>query len=455
MRQPSEKTKKALSQVEKSVTHQLVAIKHLLEGLTEWAKGTVEDGEISDRFVRLGYEFHLSCRHFNELGIDTADLGNVPELLRPLLEDTLSQDASQESLDRYLPRIRDIIISLLHGLKGKQRKLRLTYQTPETQGAPSLTTSRSGSPPRRVSRRTATTPSEPPRPPAPTTEIEATESFQKGEKLYQDGSFFSARIYLRLALTARENLLGKEHEDTITNAILLADSYFQLKSYAEEELTLEGIFTAPAWKLAEEEEERTLQVATALVSVCEKLKKPALAEKALRLNRTKKENIFGPEHRLALQAGAILGEALSEQNEHAKAEDVLQWLVPAAEKHLKREDIITFQSGYTLGRVYYQLTKFEEAKTVLEWVEPASRKMLGSEHKNHLRAHQQLGQVYYKLDMYKQAEIAFRGILFTSQAHQPGLEEEETKAYNWLQMTEAKLGANPSKHRRGLLDWFK
>lgn len=48
----------------------------------------------------------------------------MPELLRTILEDTLSQEASSASLDRFLPRIRDIIITLLHGLKRKQQRLR-------------------------------------------------------------------------------------------------------------------------------------------------------------------------------------------------------------------------------------------------------------------------------------------------------------------------------------------
>lgn len=51
-------------------------------------------------------------------------MGPVPELLRAILEETLSQEASPASLDRFLPRIRDIIISLLHGLKRKQSRLR-------------------------------------------------------------------------------------------------------------------------------------------------------------------------------------------------------------------------------------------------------------------------------------------------------------------------------------------
>lgn len=56
--------------------------------------------------------------------MDTSDLGPVPELLRAILEETLSQEASSASLDKFLPRIRDIIITLLHGLKRKQQKLR-------------------------------------------------------------------------------------------------------------------------------------------------------------------------------------------------------------------------------------------------------------------------------------------------------------------------------------------
>ena len=51
-------------------------------------------------------------------------MGPVPDTLRAVLEETLSQDATQQNLERYLPKIRDIIIQLLHGLKRKQQKLR-------------------------------------------------------------------------------------------------------------------------------------------------------------------------------------------------------------------------------------------------------------------------------------------------------------------------------------------
>ncbi|KAK9423686.1 putative Actin interacting protein 3 C-terminal domain-containing protein [Seiridium unicorne] len=113
-----------LSQIEKSVTHLLVATKQLLETLTQWSRGTATDTQVSDVYVRLGYEFNMACRAFTAINVDTSDLGNVPENLRHILESTLSQEASTESLEKYLPRIRDIIINLLHGLKRKQQKLR-------------------------------------------------------------------------------------------------------------------------------------------------------------------------------------------------------------------------------------------------------------------------------------------------------------------------------------------
>ena len=101
-----------------------MATKQLLETLTQWSRHNATEAEVSDVYVRLGYEFNIACRAFTAIGVEVTDLGNVPDLLRTILEDTLSQEASPQSLDRYLPRIRDIIINLLHGLKRKQQRLR-------------------------------------------------------------------------------------------------------------------------------------------------------------------------------------------------------------------------------------------------------------------------------------------------------------------------------------------
>ncbi|RMD39978.1 hypothetical protein DV735_g5163, partial [Chaetothyriales sp. CBS 134920] len=129
----SVKPDRRISQIEQSVTNLLVATKQLLETLTQWSRGLAREEDVSDVYVRLGYEFNLACRAFNSIGVETADLGNVPDLLRHILEDTLSQAASPTALDNYLPRIRDIIVNLLHGLKRKQNKL---HNRPPRENAP-------------------------------------------------------------------------------------------------------------------------------------------------------------------------------------------------------------------------------------------------------------------------------------------------------------------------------
>ena len=118
----------------------------MLETLTQWSRHNATEGEVSDVYVRLGYEFNIACRAFNGIGVDTSDLGPVPELLRAILEETLSQEASSASLDKFLPRIRDIIINLLHGLKRKQQRLRAKQakdSAPNSNGFTSSTSSSS------------------------------------------------------------------------------------------------------------------------------------------------------------------------------------------------------------------------------------------------------------------------------------------------------------------------
>lgn len=108
----------------------------MLETLTQWSRSQATDSQVSDVYVRLGYEFNMACRAFAAINVDTSDLGNVPESLRHILEATLSQEASAESLEKYLPRIRDIIINLLHGLKRKQQRLRQRQQGRDRDGNP-------------------------------------------------------------------------------------------------------------------------------------------------------------------------------------------------------------------------------------------------------------------------------------------------------------------------------
>lgn len=83
-------------------------------------------------FVKLGTECQLVCRAFTAAGVDTSDLGNVPDELRTILKAILGEDANLQTLNTYMPKIRKIIIFLLHGLRDKQVVLRENKATTDT-----------------------------------------------------------------------------------------------------------------------------------------------------------------------------------------------------------------------------------------------------------------------------------------------------------------------------------
>lgn len=108
--------------IESSVTRLLVSTKHLLESLTQWTRQEVDDKYVSDAYVKLGNDFRAAIRAFSNARVDVSDIGDVPKALRIVLESALSEPPTQESLDRFLPNIRSIIVNLLQNLKQKQLK---------------------------------------------------------------------------------------------------------------------------------------------------------------------------------------------------------------------------------------------------------------------------------------------------------------------------------------------
>lgn len=106
--------------------------------------------------MRLGNGFETCVQAFNRMGIDTRrvivetshsesdsrhrELSSIPQDLRNCLEHCLSQDPSPDSLDRFLPEIRNIIQYLLQGLKQKQMQYkRLQERNRQYESSSSLT----------------------------------------------------------------------------------------------------------------------------------------------------------------------------------------------------------------------------------------------------------------------------------------------------------------------------
>ena len=131
---------KEMNNIESSVTRLLIATKQLIETLTEWSFRRATEIDVSDVYVSLGNEFNVARTCFERVGIDmtythpcsktnVSDLADIPTQLREVLETCLARDASQETLNKYLPDVRRIIINLLQGLKRKQS----TYRTRPTE----------------------------------------------------------------------------------------------------------------------------------------------------------------------------------------------------------------------------------------------------------------------------------------------------------------------------------
>ncbi|KAJ7224245.1 bud site selection protein 6 [Mycena pura] len=106
--------------VESAVTRLLVAIKQLLESLTQWSLLKIDENAVSDVYVRLGNDFNAAVAAFAAFNIDMAELMGVPDDLRNVLEQCLAEDATPDNLELYLPTVRQIITNLLQGLRGKQ-----------------------------------------------------------------------------------------------------------------------------------------------------------------------------------------------------------------------------------------------------------------------------------------------------------------------------------------------
>ncbi|KAH9846207.1 AIP3-domain-containing protein [Lenzites betulinus] len=114
--------------VESAVTRLLVSIKVLLESLTQWSKQILDENQVSDVYVRLGNDFNSAVAAFGAFGIEMNELSSVPDDLREVLEECLSEDATPDNLERFLPRVRKIITQLLQGLRAKQSIYRRIVQ---------------------------------------------------------------------------------------------------------------------------------------------------------------------------------------------------------------------------------------------------------------------------------------------------------------------------------------
>ncbi|KAI8049798.1 actin interacting protein 3-domain-containing protein [Gilbertella persicaria] len=111
-------------EIEQVVTKLLRTTKALLEALTQWSLMRASNTEIFGIHDTLEKQFFLVSQAFEEATVDMSDLQWIPRQLRESVSVAMLETPSPAILDQYLPRIREVIVHLLHGLKGKQALLR-------------------------------------------------------------------------------------------------------------------------------------------------------------------------------------------------------------------------------------------------------------------------------------------------------------------------------------------
>jgi hypothetical protein len=132
------------SDVPGSVRNLLLSIKQLQELLQLWSVGQATEGQVSDAYVKIGTDFnatvhafashHIDLRYMRasshlinmHTDMDYSDIHSVPKELRTVLENCLGEDASSETLERYMPEVRRVLYRLMKGLQSRQDEWRAT-----------------------------------------------------------------------------------------------------------------------------------------------------------------------------------------------------------------------------------------------------------------------------------------------------------------------------------------
>ncbi|KZT07527.1 uncharacterized protein LAESUDRAFT_631990, partial [Laetiporus sulphureus 93-53] len=106
--------------VHSAVSRLLGLTKQLQEVLQLWGSRQATEEQCSDAFVLVVSQFNTTVNVFWRHGVDMSDLFHVIDDLREVLENMLGEDASQQTLVLYMPHVRQVLYTLLTGLRSKQ-----------------------------------------------------------------------------------------------------------------------------------------------------------------------------------------------------------------------------------------------------------------------------------------------------------------------------------------------
>jgi len=107
-----------------AVRNLLVATRQLQEALRLWSIQQANETDVSNTYVTFGTEFNEATNAFAHHKIDLSEVRSVPGDLRGVLEQCLGEEPSPQVLAVYMPEVRQILYTLLQGLRSKQEAWR-------------------------------------------------------------------------------------------------------------------------------------------------------------------------------------------------------------------------------------------------------------------------------------------------------------------------------------------
>jgi tetratricopeptide (TPR) repeat protein len=238
----------------------------------------------------------------------------------------------------------------------------------------------------------------------------ATMATNTGWYLMQMGEYGKAEQTERSAVMAREEMLGREHPNTLISVSHLGSVLERQGKYDEAEAmhqqALEG-----REKALGQEHPHTLISVSQLGWVLERQGKYEQAEAMHRRALERREKVLGREHSNTLSSVNNLGSVLSSQGKYEEAEAMHRRALKDKEKALGREHPNTLRSISNLGSVLESQGKYKEAEAMHRRALERREKMLGRGHPNTLTSVNNLGSVLSRQGKYEEAEAMHRRVL--------------------------------------------
>ena len=241
-------------------------------------------------------------------------------------------------------------------------------------------------------------------------EVVASLLFKVAEGNSLQGQYQKAEQMHRQALQLHENVLGKEHPDTLSSMNNLAVVLLELGKCEEAEQMHRQTLKLRE-KVQGKEHPNTLTSMNNLANVLSDQGKGEEAEQMYWQTLQLREKVLGKEHPDTLSSMNNLAVVLLELGKCEEAEQMHRQTLQLCEKSLGKEHPNTLTSMNNLASVFTSLGKYEEAEQMYRQTLQLREKVLGKENPDTLTSINSLANVLNYLGKYKEAEKIYRQTL--------------------------------------------